>query len=96
MNFRYYYRITEDHKPVWNEVGHIKIPNKNKSPAFFCGTDKFDKYEIREWSLPGRELCPQCVQERNRLIDGRPTSYQVQTWWQGGQEAHKKELESIL
>ncbi len=95
MNFSYFYRITEDYKPFWSEAGHIKIPGK-KIVIFLCGIEKKHfTYILEHNALPGRELCPQCILERNRLIDGRPTPHQVQTWWQGGQEAHKKELESM-
>ncbi len=94
MEFRYYYATHDDDSPIWGgEVAHIKI--KGKSTTFLCGAEKPDNYEVKIQALPGRKLCPECVRERNRLIDGRPTLEQIATWWYGGQAAHKRELEIL-
>lgn len=93
MEFRYYYATAVDGQIKTDEIGHIKI--WGKPTTFLCGAEKPDKYEIREWALPGRKLCLECVLERDRLIDGRPTPDQIVAWWQGGQAAHKKEIEAL-
>lgn len=93
MGFRYYYATGVDGQIKMDSIGHIKIPNI--AEAFFCGATKPDRYEVREWALPGRALCPKCVSERERLEAGRPTPHQVATWWQGGRVAHEKEMEAL-
>lgn len=95
MNFLYFYRVTVDYKPLWSEFGHIKIRGE-KIVTFLCGIEKKHfTYILESNALSGRELCPKCVQERNRLVDGQPTMEQARTWWQGGQIAHKKEMKEL-
>lgn len=94
MEFRYYYR-TNDYKVMRDEIAHIKsFPGK--SEVFLCGAKKWEGEFIQEsYALSGRKLCDECVRERERVLDRRPTLEQLQNWWNGGMDAHRKEMEAL-
>jgi hypothetical protein len=92
--FRYYYLVTDDYEPVWSAIGHIKIRD---SLIFLCGIEQpaDEPFNVQKQALPGRKICEKCLEERDRLTKGTPTAEQIKIWWNGGLQAHRKEMEII-
>jgi hypothetical protein len=70
---------------------HLMRPDDGIS--YLCGEPLMAGPHIKtKTSKPGLKLCETCVEERKRLMSGKPSLEQMKTWWVGGLNDYRAEM----
>jgi hypothetical protein len=87
----YFYPLREDDKLRYDVPIHLLRPDDDI--AFLCKESLIVGPHIKtEAAMPGLKLCEACVEERKRLMSGKPSPEQMKNWWAGGLNDYRAEM----
>jgi hypothetical protein len=91
MIFLYFYPLREGDKLRYDMPIHLLRPDDDI--GYLCEEPLIAGPHIKtETAKPGLELCKACVEERKRLMAGKPSLEQMKNWWAGGLNDYRAEM----